>query len=181
MTALARILIFAAFGWFFVQLVMIGFFCNIRSLGRPSIPWPALLIAKIAIGISAVLMLRAAFTGETQLPLPVMVLCLALLLGGVFLSSPALYQLGRNLRLGLPGEDTDLVTSGVFRISRNPVYVGIYLMMAASLVYAFSWINAVAVATAILLHHRIILAEERFLAGRFKGYGAYRARVRRYL
>jgi protein-S-isoprenylcysteine O-methyltransferase Ste14 len=181
MATVTRILIFTAFGWFFAQLAMIGFLCRIRSLGRPSIPWPALLIAKIAIGVSIVLMFMAALSGRTKLPSPAMILCLVLLLGGIFLSSPAFFQLGRNLRLGLPGEDTDLVTSGVFRISRNPVYVGIFLMMGASLVYAFSWINAVAVATAILLHHRIILAEERFLAGRFKSYDAYRARVRRYL
>jgi protein-S-isoprenylcysteine O-methyltransferase Ste14 len=74
-----------------------------------------------------------------------------------------------------------LVTSGVYRFSRNPIYAGIFCLMAASLIYAFSWLNVAAVAIGALLHHRIVLGEEKFLASHFDGYDAYRKRVRRYL
>ena len=72
------------------------------------------------------------------------------------------------------------MTSSIYAFSRNPIYVGLYLILAASLIYAFSWVNLVAVVTAVVLHHRIILAEEQFLSLRFKEYDAYRLRVRRY-
>jgi protein-S-isoprenylcysteine O-methyltransferase Ste14 len=73
------------------------------------------------------------------------------------------------------------VTSGIYRVSRNPLYLGLHCLMVASLVYAFSLLNLVAVVEAILLHHRIILAEEKFLGERFPEYAAYRASVPRYI
>jgi protein-S-isoprenylcysteine O-methyltransferase Ste14 len=181
MATLLRILIFAALGWIGFLILLVGFISRIRSLGRPPISWPALMLAKIAVGISFSLMLWAAASGDTQLPPFSAGLFLTLLLGGTLLFTPALFQLGKNLRMGLPNEDTVLVTSGIYRFSRNPIYVGIFCVMGASLVYAFSWLNVVATATGVLLHHRIVLAEEKFLAKQFKPYKSYCGYVRRYL
>jgi protein-S-isoprenylcysteine O-methyltransferase Ste14 len=83
--------------------------------------------------------------------------------------------------MGLPQDETALVSSGMYGFSRNPIYLGIFLIMGASLVYAFSWVNLVAVILGVALHHRIVLAEEKFLYRQFSGYEAYCRRVRRWL
>jgi len=181
MATILRILILASIGWIGFQIFLVGFISKIKSMGRPPLAWPALALAKIAIGVSLSLMLWAAATQDIDLPPLYAFLFPFLLVGGVLLITPALFGLGSNLRMGIPDDGTSLVTSGVYRVSRNPIYLGIFLLMGASLLYAFSWWNAIAVAVAVILHHRIVLAEEKFLTGQFAGYEAYRRRVRRYL
>ena len=181
MATILKILIFASIGWIIFQIILIGFFSKIKSLGRPPLAWSVLALAKIAIGVSLCLMLwEAAARDVTLAPFEVL-LFLILMVGGVLLITFALFGLGSDLRMGIPDERTSLVTSSVYRASRNPIYLGIFLIMGASLLYAFSWWNVSAVAIAVFLHHRIVLAEEKFLAGKFAGYEAYRRRVRRYV
>jgi protein-S-isoprenylcysteine O-methyltransferase Ste14 len=181
MAKLLRILIFASIGWMAFQIMLIGYRTKIKPFGRPPIPWPALLLAKIGAGVSFTWMLWQAASGKVELSWLSTVLFLILLLGGTLIITPALFQLGKNLRVGLPNEGTTLITSGVYRFSRNPIYVAIFCVMGASLVYALSWVNLVAAVVSVYLHHRIVLAEERFLARQFKEYETYRNQVRRYL
>ena len=150
-------------------------------LGRPTISWPALLLAKLAVGLSLALMLWKLTSSGLRLPAPAAAVFLVLALVGLLLLVAGIFRLGSNLRVGLPDEQTTLVTSGVYRFSRNPIYAGVFCLMGASLICAFSWLNVAAVLAGGLLHHRIVLAEEKFLASRFAGYDAYRRRVRRYL
>jgi protein-S-isoprenylcysteine O-methyltransferase Ste14 len=181
MPTVTRILIFAALGWMSFQILLVVLTSKMRSLGRPPISWPALALAKIAVTVSLISLLWTAVSGKARLSPLATILCLALLLGGTLVFTPALFGLGKNLRVGLPNGETSLVISGVYRFSRNPIYLGLFCYMGASLVYAFSWVNLAAVVTGALLHHRIVLAEERFLAAQFRDYGAYGQRVRRYL
>jgi protein-S-isoprenylcysteine O-methyltransferase Ste14 len=181
MATVLRILIFVVLGWVGFQILLVGFISRIKSFGKPPISWPALFLAKTAVGVSFGLMFWAAAAADTRLSPWFTGLFLALLLGGILFFTPALFGLGRNLRVGLPHEETVLVTSGIYQVSRNPIYAGIFCFMGASLIYAFSWVNLVAVAVGVILHHRIVLAEEKFLAGQFKDYEVYRRRVRRYL
>lgn len=103
---------------------------------------------------------------------------------GLAIVVAALVRLREAARLGLPddGRATRLKTTGLYAISRNPVYVGAVLGCVASCAYVPHWINILATVVTVLVHHRIVLAEERFLDRRFGGeWRAYRARVRRYL
>lgn len=181
MTTMLRLLIFVSLGWVGFGILLVGFTSRIPSLGRASISWPALLAAKIGVTVSLAWMLwMAASVGIRLSPVSTAVF-LALLLGGTLVLTLGLFGLGRNLRMGLPNEETVLVTSGIYGFSRNPIYAGIFCLMGASLVYSFSWVNLAAAVTGVLLHHRIVLAEEKFLARQFKDYEAYRKQVRRYL
>ena len=77
---------------------------------------------------------------------------------------------------------TVLKTTGPYAFSRNPVYVGAALMCLASCLYVPHWFTVGCTVLAAALHHRIVLAEERFLAQRFgAAWDEYRSRVRRYL
>ena len=150
-------------------------------VGVTPIPWRMLFLAKLSVAISLLCVPLQVLGGESQVRPQAIAAFLFLWLGGTLILAVAFHRLGTNLRMGLPSGQATLITSGIYRFSRNPIYLGIFFLMAASLVYAPSWLNLVSVFTAAMLHHRIILAEERFLAGRFPEYETYRRAVRRYL
>jgi DNA-binding transcriptional LysR family regulator len=85
------------------------------------------------------------------------------------------------IRMGLPKEPTTLVNEGIYRYSRNPIYLGLFALSGASLIYAFSPLNLVAAVASVAIHHRIVQSEERFLSETFPEYESYRKAVRRYL
>ncbi len=90
--------------------------------------------------------------------------------------------LGASFRIGSPREPTQLCVDGLFRLSRNPMYLGVGLTLLASVLYTRNpAVLAIAVVVAAI-HHRIVLAEERHLRTAFgEPYEAYCRRVRRYL
>ena len=87
-----------------------------------------------------------------------------------------------SFRLGTPKEDTSLRTDGLFRISRNPMYVGVYLTIAASTLYTLNPLVILLGVFVIAVHHRIVLAEEKHLRDVFgREYSEYCSRVRQYI
>ena len=106
-------------------------------------------------------------------------LLLSIGLGFIFIS---LFNLGASTRLGLPTEATELKTHGLYRISRNPMYLGFNLITLASIIYTLNiWMILLGIYS-IIIYHLIILGEERFLENRFgEAYRNYKSRIRRYL
>jgi len=102
---------------------------------------------------------------------------------GVMLFTLAIIRLGTfSLRVGLAQENTSLRTTGIYRFSRNPMLLGLYLMAIGSAIYVQNPINWILVMIALSVHHKIILAEEVFLENRFGDkWTEYRNRVRRYI
>jgi protein-S-isoprenylcysteine O-methyltransferase Ste14 len=76
-----------------------------------------------------------------------------------------------------------LVTTGIHGWSRNPIYVGMFLLYAGIGVAAGSpWILILALPLAITLRYGVVAREEAYLEGRFGDtYRDYQARVRRWL
>lgn len=109
--------------------------------------------------------------------------CLAFVSSGVLFFTLAIGKLGTfSLRVGLAQEKTALHTTGIYGLSRNPMLFGLYLMALGSAVYVQNPINWMLVVIAIVVHHKIILAEEGFLESRFgKQWIDYRSKVRRYI
>lgn len=86
-------------------------------------------------------------------------------------------------RAGIPEKkETALVTNGIYRISRNPAFVGFDLLYLGVLAaFPNAW-HACFVAAAIYTFHRQILNEENYLIRTFgEEYIQYKNRVRRYL
>jgi protein-S-isoprenylcysteine O-methyltransferase Ste14 len=135
---------------------------------------------------------------ETRVPPPVVMLIAALLIWGLRRAFPEMgvFIPGRRAiywaLLGLarttvnpmkPDTASSLVTSGIYRFTRNPMYLGDALILLAVVVF-FS--NPLGLAGVILfiawMNLLQIPAEERALRARFgEAYDAYRARVRRWL
>ena len=110
-------------------------------------------------------------------------ICIALVTIGVVLFTLAILKLGTfSLRVGLAQEKTSLRTTGVYRLSRNPMLLGLYLMALGSAIYVQNPINWMLVIIALTIHHKIILAEEVFLENRFGDeWTEYRNKVGRYI
>jgi protein-S-isoprenylcysteine O-methyltransferase Ste14 len=80
-------------------------------------------------------------------------------------------------------ESSCLVTGGLYRFSRNPMYLGFVLILVglASLLRALSPFGVI-VFFAWLIQSRFIKREEQMLADKFGGeWQAYRTRVRRWV
>jgi protein-S-isoprenylcysteine O-methyltransferase Ste14 len=175
------ILVLATIAMLSGQLVYLAFRGRIGSLGKPPISRLLFFLAKLCIVISMLCLLIELQWGRSHRSPALTAPFLLFWLGGAAILVISFRRLGTNIRMGIPSDQTALVTSGIYRISRNPIYIGLHCFMVASLIYAFSLLNLVAVIEAVLLHHRIILAEEKFLGERFQEYDAYRASVPRYV
>ena len=94
----------------------------------------------------------------------------------------SLMNLGAATRLGLPEEITRFKTNGLYRISRNPMYLGFNLLSVSAILFITSFMVFILGIYSIFTYHLIIRAEESFLEARFgEKYCAYKKRVRRYI
>ena len=75
-----------------------------------------------------------------------------------------------------------LATTGVFRYSRNPMYVGMTLMvMGLAIALASDWMLVALIPAALVVHYGAILREERYLEQKFgEPYRQFMASVPRY-
>jgi protein-S-isoprenylcysteine O-methyltransferase Ste14 len=107
---------------------------------------------------------------------------LCLWVSGFLLLVAGRFGLGSSFRIGSPQEGTSLRVGGLFRLSRNPMYLGVFATLLACILRT---LNPVLLAIGVFVaavHHRIVLAEELYLEGVFgQEYAEYRKRVRRYL
>ena len=103
-------------------------------------------------------------------------------IAGLLLIFFSLINLGRSTSLGVPNEATAFKNTGLYRFSRNPMYLGFHLLaLAAVLLTAHPAIAVLGIYSSIV-YHFIIKGEEKFLKERFgKTYTDYQSRVRRYI
>ena len=75
-----------------------------------------------------------------------------------------------------------LVTGGIFRCLRNPMYVGMTgFLIGLAIALASDWMLVMSVVLALTIHFGVVKREERYLEAKFgDAYRAYRARVPRY-
>jgi len=101
---------------------------------------------------------------------------------GLALIALSAAHLGRSTRLGLPTGETVLKSGGVYRLSRNPMYVGFHALTIAAVLKTGSVVVLALGIYSVLVYHRIIQGEENYLLSSFgQQYEKYRSRVRRYL
>ncbi len=92
------------------------------------------------------------------------------------------FGLGDSFRIGSPKESTQLKINGLFRFSRNPMYLGVYATLLAAVFYTLNPILFCIGVFVAAVHHKIVLAEEQHLRKVFgEEYMKYCSRVRRYL
>lgn len=104
-------------------------------------------------------------------------------LAGLSLLLWSLVSFGKSFRVGIDTEHPDkLITSGVFALSRNPIYVAFAFILLGQFLIFPNWILFIYLAAGIWLFHRQVLREEEYLTKHYgKEYLEYSSRVRRYL
>lgn len=129
------------------------------SLASPSIEAPR--VARIAVAVT-----------------------LALAGGGISLSGIAAFRRARTTVNPMkPETSSSLVAVGIYRFTRNPMYVGLLLVLVAWAVFLASpWALAGPLVFVLYMNRFQIAPEERVLAAMFGAdYSAYKAKVRRWL
>ena len=136
------------------------------------------------LSLVAVVGLHFLFPVLKIIPSPWNAIGVIFLLSGITLSlmgDRIFHQAGTTI---LPYEEsTSLVTQGVFRLSRNPMYLGFALLLAGAAFLLGSLTPFLVIPVFIfLIEKRFILVEEKMLTAKFgQAYLDYQARVRRWI
>jgi len=107
-----------------------------------------------------------------------------IILGAITLGISAVQEmLAANTPFDVRKPSTEIVTSGVFQRSRNPIYLGMLLLYTGIAILANSlWILILVLPFAIILQKGVIEPEEAYLEQKFGDeYLRYKARVRRWI
>lgn len=154
-----------------------------RMIGTPPINPVAFAIGKLTLVVLVVVPLLQLSGVPVSRPIRGMTpVAAALATVGAVVLFAASRSLGSSLRVGLPKEETTLKTSGIYRFSRHPIYLSVFLLAIAVCLYAPHPFVIITAVVAIAIHHAIALAEESFLERRFgTAWLQHKARVPRYL
>lgn len=109
-------------------------------------------------------------------------LCIAILGDIIFVLS--VFTMKDSWRAGVSETDkTELVTDGIYQISRNPAFLGFDLVYIGILLLFFNWILVLfSVFAMVMFHLQIVKVEEKFLVSVFgEDYAQYKKTVNRYL
>jgi protein-S-isoprenylcysteine O-methyltransferase Ste14 len=111
--------------------------------------------------------------------LGVLVLVIALGLGVA--ASRTFARVGTNLSPHQPS--LKLATTGPYRFTRNPIYLGFVLILAGlSLIFSLDWGLILVPVLALALHYGVVIREETYLAAKFgQPYRDFMARTRRWI
>jgi protein-S-isoprenylcysteine O-methyltransferase Ste14 len=156
-----------------------------ESRDIPGVIAPPPLLAVGAVLIGLVLdWLFPAYVIRVLLSYPErMVIGLLLIAAGVGLGIPAVNAFRAAHTHVEPWKTSSaLVTAGVFRWLRNPMYVGLTLCLAGlAVLLASDWTLVMTVAFVAVLHFGVVKREERYLEAKFgDAYRRYKETVPRY-
>ena len=107
----------------------------------------------------------------------------AIAVSGLVIFILAFFSFGDSWRIGIDRKTAgQLVTGGIFSISRNPIYVAFDLIFIAVFLINGTWFFLIFALVAMLAVHSQTLREEKFLAHRYgDAYERYRKQTPRYV
>jgi len=152
-------------------------------LGKAPLPWPIVIIGKLAM-LFCLLFFFAKSAGLVMLYDSVATQMIGHLLAavGIVIVTLGFVSLGKSVSVGLSREETELKTGGVYRITRNPLSFGAFLVCGGSCIHSIHLANFFLFALTGVIHHKIILKEEQFVEQRFgQRWLEYKSRVRRHI
>ena len=141
------------------------------------------LLMKIAT--YSVILIEVVSISWVKPDLPVAVIITGALLGvaGDMLFAIAVVTMKDSWRAGIAEEDNrEMITSGIYKISRNPAFLGFDCVYLGILLMFFNWILLFFSVFAAVMLHLQILQEEEYLPTVFgEDYISYKKCVSRYL
>lgn len=128
--------------------------------------------------------LASTLLGVSHGPVALRVAGGAMSSGGTAVFIAAVRTMRDSWRAGVSKTDqTELVTNGIYQISRNPAFLGFDLLYLGTLLMFFNWVLCALTVFAVIMYHlQIVCVEEKFLVATFgDAYLAYQKKVCRYI
>ena len=144
---------------------------------------PLILIATIALGAALQWLKPLGLLARIDQPWRI-VGGADVFIAGVLICAIACFTLvrhGTNVNPLRP--TTALATDGIFRLTRNPIYVGgMVFLVGIALIFALDWLLLLVLPSALILHFGVVMREEQYLERKFdEEYRRYKTRVPRYV
>lgn len=143
---------------------------------------------EITMKIAAILVFTAGlisiFIGAYHGPAAVRIMGAIMSVGGTIIFVVAVWTMRDSWRAGVSKTDkVELVTNGIYKISRNPAFLGFDLLYIGTLLMFFNWILCCLTVFAVIMYHlQIVNVEEDFLLTTFGNeYLQYKKKVCRYI
>ena len=150
---------------------------------RVPVPPPVLFASALLLGAGAHLILPLAAAQPPALPLLRLAGLLLCLLSGALAAAAFVALVRHRTTFRTDRPVSALVTSGPFRISRNPMYLSLVLLVAgAGALLNSLWPLALLVPAVVVVRRLAIAPEERYMTELFgSAYEQYRRKVRRWV
>jgi protein-S-isoprenylcysteine O-methyltransferase Ste14 len=101
---------------------------------------------------------------------------------GLILDFGGTVALGFNFRIELPKEETKLITMGIYRLMRNPIVMGVFLLVFGSFFIIPTLFSFIFLIANIIAFDSKVRDEEKFLVKSFGNqFEEYSKKVGRYL
>lgn len=146
-------------------------------------------ISEVVFGIPFLISIAIQFVVPFSLPqgilrqvlIPVGTALIIVGIGFIVLARRELAQYNQPTDPGFP--TSKVVNTGVFSISRNPLYLGIInTFIGIALAFNFFWVLVLLIPAIILCHSVLVVPEERYLRSKFgREYLLYASSVNRWL
>ena len=143
---------------------------------------------EVTMKVAAVLVFAAGlvsiFIGTSLSPAAVRAMGAVMGVAGTVVFIAAVRTMRDSWRAGVSKTDkTELVTSGIYQISRNPAFLGFDFLYIGTLLMFFNWILCILTVFAVIMYHlQIVNVEEEFLLATFGNeYLQYKKKVCRYI
>ena len=142
-------------------------------------------VVALALALAMWAVSRLTLTFEVAAPLRIVVAVAIALVGGVFSAAgiTAFRRAKTTVNPMKPETSSSLVTTGIYRVTRNPMYVGLLFVLVGWAAFLCApWTLAGPVVFVAYMTRFQIAPEERVLMSAFGDvYARYKARVRRWL
>ncbi len=184
---MAIVILLAFYGCYFTKMILQrkkGIQTNQMGKGKTGVVKRIEITMKIASLLVPAAELVSIVMNTSCLPLWVRIVGAFVGICGVAVFILAVVTMRDSWRAGVSEtERTELVTSGVYQLSRNPAFLGFDLVYIGILLMFFNWVLlAVSVFAGVMFHLQIVNVEEDFLVRTFgQAYLDYRKKVNRYL
>ncbi len=187
MRIIAFLILAAFYGGYFIKMLQQrkkGIQTDQIGKGKSGLTKFIEITMKIAACLTPLTELVSIIIGTTLFPNWVRILGVCISIIGVVVFVLAVFTMRDSWRAGVSETDqTELVTEGIYGISRNPAFLGFDLVYIGILLMFFNLglflISAFAI---LMLHLQIINVEEDFLISAFgEKYVDYKKHVRRYV
>ena len=141
------------------------------------------LTMKVATLLVPVMEVISISLNISNLPLIVRYVGIIIAILGDIVFAISVWTMKDSWRAGVsPTDKTELVTTGIYQISRNPAFLGFDLVYIGVCLMFFNWVLLLVSVFAMLMFHlQIVNVEEEFLLDSFgEDYIAYKKKVNRY-